>query len=206
MRLLELIGISVLALSSIRANAQYVEKERDDTTRLFATTPFDSIAAGKALAKGEGSIKGVAFTKNRTKDQLSVFLPQRVYANRITVLLFPVTPYLLDYLEIKKKENPKKMKFAYIDPVAWRYRLEAITNSVGEFTFPYMKPGKYYLEAILPWTSTEYHYVDAGSVYNERGTLIPHYEQQSFNIAHYDKLYDFVEIKNNGEVVQIKLK
>ena len=206
MRLLGIIGISMLALSGIRANAQYVEKERDDTIRLFATTPFDSVAAGQALSKGEGSIKGVAFTKPKTPFGYKAPLAKRIYANRITVLLFPVTPYLLDYLEVKKKENPKKLKFAYIDPVAWRYRLEAITNSVGEFTFPDMKPGKYYLEAILPWSTTGYYDQYTGSGYNNYGGATNYYARQYYNIGHYDKLYDFVEIQNNGEVVHIKLK
>jgi hypothetical protein len=184
--------------------AQYVQKERDDTIRLYATTPFDSVAAGAALAKGEASIKGVAFTKPKTQFGYKAPLAKRIYANRIKVLLFPVTPYLLEYLGVKKKENPRKLKFAYIDPVAWRYRYEAITNSVGEFTFPYLKPGKYYLEAILPWNSSGYYDQYTGSGYNDYGTT-NYYQRQYYNVGHYDKLYDFVEIKEGEESVKIKL-
>ncbi|MBS1606805.1 MAG: carboxypeptidase regulatory-like domain-containing protein [Bacteroidetes bacterium] len=204
MRFILLAALS--AIFSLTGRAQYVEKERDDTIRLFATTPFDSVAARSALAKGSCSIKGVAFTKPRTPYGFKAPLAPRIYADRITVLLFPVTPYLLDYLEVKKKENPKRLKFAYIDPVAWRYRYEAITNSVGEFTFPGLKPGKYYLEAILPWNSTGYHDQYTGSGYDSYGGTTNYYQRQYYNIGHYDKLYEFVDIGGDGEMVKIKLK
>jgi hypothetical protein len=195
----------VFFISFVQSKAQYVEKERDDTIRLYATTPFDSTAARVALARGGSSIKGVAFTKPRTQFGYKAPLAPRIYANKIKVLLFPVTPYLMDYLEIKKKENPKKLKFAYIDPAAWRFRYEAITNSVGEFTFPYLKPGKYYLEAILPWSSSAYYDKYTGSGSDGWGTT-NYYQREYYNVGHYDKLWDFVEIKSDGEIVTIKLK
>lgn len=198
--------IGLCAITSLPGRAQYVEKERDDTIRLYATTPFDSAAARSALAKGNSSIKGVAFTKPRTPYGFKAPLAPRIYANRITVLLFPVTPYLLDYLEVKKKENPKRLKFAYIDPVAWRFRYEAITNSTGEFTFPNLKPGKYYLEALLPWSATGYSDQYTGSGYDSYGGTTNYYQRQYYNIGHYDKLYEFVEIASDEEVVKIKLR
>jgi hypothetical protein len=206
MRILKsLLTASVFLICLTRGKAQYVQKERDDTVRLYATTPFDSTAAGTALAKGTGTIKGVAFTKPSTGFGYKAPLARRIYANKIKVLLFPVTPYLLDYLAVKKKENPRKLKFAYIDPSAWRFRLEAITNSVGEFTFPDMKPGKYYLEAILPWSSSAYYDKYTGSGYDGWGTT-NYYQRQYYNVGHYDKLWDFVEIKTDGEVITMKLK
>lgn len=202
LKLIFMTGLFIVFFTPVRA--QYVEKERDDTIRLYATTPFDSASAGLALARGGASIKGVAFTKPRTGFGYKAPLAKRIYANRIKVLLFPVTPYLLEYLDVKKKENPRKLKFAYIDPVAWRYRYEATTNSVGEFTFPYLKPGKYYLEAILPWNSSGYYDQYTGSGYSDYGTT-NYYQRQYYNIGHYDKLYDFVEIKEGEEIVKIKL-
>ena len=202
LKLIFMTGVLIVFFTPGRA--QYVEKERDDTIRLYATTPFDSVSAGQALAKGGASIKGVAFTKPKTQFGYKAPLAKRIYANRIKVLLFPVTPYLLEYLDVKKKENPRKLKFAYIDPVAWRYRYEAITNSTGEFTFPFLKPGKYYLEAILPWNSSGYYDQYTGSGYSDYGTT-NYYQRQYYNIGHYDKLYDFVEIKEGEEIVKIKL-
>ncbi|MFL9484167.1 hypothetical protein ACI6Q2_15405 [Chitinophagaceae bacterium LWZ2-11] len=204
MKIYSLAVLSIVCSVSI-SKAQYVEKERDDTVRLYAKTPFDTTAAKYALAFGKSTIKGVAFTKPKTNLGYKAPFANRIYANKITVLLFPVTPYLLDYLDVKKKENPKKLKFAYIDPSAWRCRLEAVTNSVGEFTFPDMKPGKYYLEAILPWTTSGYTNQYTGSGYNSYGGTTDYYQRQYYSVGHYDKLVEFIEIKNDGDIVKVKL-
>ncbi|RFM26982.1 carboxypeptidase-like regulatory domain-containing protein [Deminuibacter soli] len=183
--------------------AQYVQPERDDTIRIYAKTPFDTLAARAALAEGNGTIKGVAFT--RAKNNKMAITGQKLYANKMTVILFPVTPYLEEYLDLKKKENPKKLKYVYIDPNAWRFRLTAVTNSTGEFTFPKMKPGKYYLEGILNWNTSGYYNQYTGSGYGYGGTT-DYYERKYYTVEHADKLYKYVEVTKDGEVVEVKLK
>ncbi|MBB6130743.1 hypothetical protein [Mucilaginibacter lappiensis] len=89
---------------------------------------------------------------------------------------------------------------------AWYYHYTAITNSVVEFTFPNLKPGKYYLEGILPSSQTASYNQYTGSSYSNFGTSAYHYERKYYNLSHYDKLDQFVEIKNDGEVLEIKLK
>ena len=121
-------------------------------------------------------------------------------------MIFPVTPYLEEYLDVKKKENPRKLKFAYVDPVAWNTRLEAITNSDGEFTIPNLKPGKYYLEAILPWSHSGSYDQYTGSGYNNYGGRTDYYDRKSYFVNHYEKLTKFVEIQKDNEIVKIKLK
>lgn len=193
----------VLLLTAITAHAQYVQKERDDTVRMMAKTPYDTIAARAALAEGNGTIKGVAFTRpNKT---IYGRTGKRIYANKIKVLLFPVTPYLLEYLELKKKENYKKLKFAYLSPEAWRFRLEAVTNSDGEFTFPKMKPGKYYLQGLLNWYTSGYYNRYTGSGYNGYGTT-NYYTREQYTTNHADLLEKFVDVNSDGEVVDVKLK
>ncbi|HTN38364.1 MAG TPA: carboxypeptidase-like regulatory domain-containing protein [Arachidicoccus sp.] len=195
-----------LMFSSFSSNGQYVQAERDDTIRLYASTPFDSTVAIRALARGNSSIKGVAFTKPKTKFGYKAPLSKRIYANKIKIMLFPVTPYLLEYLELRKKENPKKLKFVYINPAASYYRYEAITNSVGEFTFPNLKPGRYYLEGILPWSQTSSYNQYTGSGYNGYGGVTDYYDRKYYNVAHYDKIAEFVEIQSEGQTVNIKLR
>lgn len=199
-----LIYVVMAFATATAAYGQYVQPERDDTVRMYAKTPFDSVAAQAALAEGTGVIKGVAYTKPKTPLGYSAPLAKRIYANKITVYLFPVTPYLLDYLKVKQKENPVKLKFAYIDPVAWKFKLTAVTNSDGEFTFPKMKPGKYYLEAILPWDEGNYYDAYTGSGYagNARAD---YYERRYYTTSHYDKLDKFVELEE-GETLSVKLK
>src|SRR6202000_3357975 len=97
MRLVQLLliaGIAVLSWSTTKA--QYVQKERDDTIRLYAKTPFDSLQAKTALARGTSSITGVAFTKPKNDWGFKAPLAQRIYAQHIKILLFPVNDYLLE--------------------------------------------------------------------------------------------------------------
>ena len=179
-----LTSIFALCLSS---QAQYVEPERDDTVRLYAKTPFDTVAASNALAKGTGTIKGTAFTRYMKSRGNWVTVPGK----KMTIRLFPVTPYLEEYLKLKKKENPAKLQFAYMHEVPASYHLEAVTNSKGDFTFPYLKPGKYFLEATLRYAR------------NYRDIFNP--ADFTYSI-HYKKLEKFVEIKKPGDLKTIKLK
>ena len=181
-----LLLISMLVLG-YTSKAQYVEPERDDTIRLYAKTPFDSIAAAKALARGSATIKGVAFKRIMvTRGNWKTIL-----GSKITIKLYPVTPYLLEYLKLRKKQNREKLQFVYMHAAPYYYHLEAITNSKGEFTFPYLKPGKYYLETDLGYRRTT-HYG---------------YHPDDYTYSDYTKHLDkFVEIKSTNEVKTIKLK
>lgn len=198
------IFLFALLLSSSVCMGQYVQPERNDTVKLFAKTPFDVVQAKNALEKGTGAIKGVAYIR-RLPDGKLALVGNRINASKITIILFPVTPYLLEYLEVIKKENPKKLKFAYIDSRAWSFRLEAITNSVGEFTFPNMKPGKYYLEGILPFSASGTYDVHTGSGYGNYGGKVDYYQTKGYTNTRYHKFSQFVEIKNDGETLEIKL-
>lgn len=195
----------VLTIFNTDTKAQYVQPERDDTIRLFAKTPFDTLQAKQALARGKSTIKGVAFTRPPDNSGFHLKTGKKLYGNKMRVVLYPVTPYLLEYLKLKGKENPKKLKFAYISPQAYYYRLEAITNSTGEFTFPEMKPGKYYLEAVLNWNSYGTYDRYTGSGYNGYGTT-NYYTRENYTTGHADLLTKFVEVTKDNEIVEVKLK
>ncbi len=187
--------------------AQYVQPEKTiDTIKLMPQTNFDVIAAKSALAPGKATIKGVAFTKPKTSFGYKAPFAPRIYANRIKILLFPVTPYLLEYLELRKQANYKKLKFAYMSNEAWKYHYYAITNSAGEFTFPNLKPGKYYIEGLLNWTSTGSYNQYTGSGYGNYGDRTDYYDTKYYNVAHADLLNTIVEIKDENEVLEMKLK
>jgi hypothetical protein len=202
-----IIVITVVSVIPGSLKAQYVQPERDDTIRMFAQTPFDTLQAKQALARGKSTIKGVAFTRPpENSSGLHLKTGKKLLANKMRVVLYPVTPYLLEYLKLKDKENPKKLKFAYLTPQAYYYRLEAITNSTGEFTFPEMKPGKYYLEAVLNWNSYGTYSKYTGSGYNSYGGTTNYYTKENYTTGHADLLTKFVEVEKDGEVVEIKLK
>jgi len=196
-------------------NAQYVEPEKADKEAkkrkesevvTFPTRKFDSIVAKKALALGKGKITGVAFT--RTKNGYGMKVGQKVLANKILIQLFPVTPYFEEYYSLwkdKSKNNPKKNRYVYMDTEAYRYRLEAVTNSSGEFTFPDMKPGKYYLWANLDYSRSYSYNQYTGSGYDGYGR-IDYYSPSSYNKNFSEFLELFVEVKADGEIVNVKLK
>lgn len=92
-----------------------------------------------------------------------------------------------------------------MDKDAYRYCLEAVTNSDSEFTFPDMKPGKYYLYRSLDYT-LNYNYNNyTGSGYNGYGRT-DYYTPSSYSKDFNEFLETFVEARKDGEVVKIKLK
>lgn len=195
--------ITLYAVTPVRA--QYKEPEKKDKIEaIYPQVPFDSLQAKQKLAKGTSTIKGIAFTKAKSKWGLKV--GQRIYANQIKVTLFPVTPYLESWYALRKeKENLRKRRYVYLSKDAYRYRLEAITNSDGEFTFPDMKPGKYFLQGFLGYTHNGTYNEYTGSGYNNYGGQTDYYQQKSYSVDHEDRIEAFVEVNQDGEIVKIKL-
>jgi len=209
-----LIILSFCTLSST-ITAQYVEPEKADKEAAkrkasevitMPTLKFDSLQAKKMLALGKGKIVGEAFTRKKNGYGMKVL--GKVPANKVTIQLYPVTPYFEEYYKLwsdKSKNNPKKNRFVYMDNSAYRYRIEAVTNSDGEFTFPDMKPGKYYMWATMDY-SLNYNYNKyTGSGYDNYGR-IDYYTPSSYNKDFSEFLEAFVEVKSDGEIVKVKLK
>ncbi|WP_412468685.1 hypothetical protein [Pedobacter sp. KLB.chiD] len=188
-------------------SAQYKEPEKKDKAEIFRPEmPFDSLLAKKMLAKGTAIIKGVAYTKQKHPLGYSVPFSPRILANKITIVLLPVTPYFEEWYRLRKeKENIKRKRFVYLSDRAFYYRLEAITNSDGEFTFPDMKPGKYFLQGMLDYTLRGTYNAYTGSGYNNYGGRTDYYQQKEYYKNIQDRIETFVEIKENGEVVKVKL-
>lgn len=185
--------------------AQYKEPEEKDKKQIFyPEVVFDSLQAKSMLAKGTGTIKGVAFTK--AKNNMGFRAGARILANQIKVILLPVTPYFEAWYQLRKdKENSRKRRYVYLSTAAYRYRLEAITNSDGKFTFPEMKPGKYFLQGFLDWTSNGYYNEYTGTGYNSYGGQTNYYQSKKYSVDHQDRIEEFVEVKENGEVVKVRL-
>lgn len=193
-------AVFMLCLSQ-SVKAQYIEKEEEEKiTTLYPEVAFDSIQAKKALALGKGKITGVAFTK-------AAPLAPRIYANNMKIMLFPVTPYFEAWYKLRNsKENLRKRRYVYMSDQAFRYRLEAISNSVGKFTFPDMKPGKYFLTGNMSWSTTGSYDQLTGTSYGSYGTQANHYEKRYYTQNHEERLEKFVEVKTDGEIVEVKLK
>jgi len=107
---------------------------------VLPTTPFNEAETARLMERGSATIEGTATLKKKGKDNFGVKGSQ--------ILLFPVTPYLTEFLELKKKFNSRK-KQATMSPVAFTYRIEGrFLDDKGTFQFTNLKPGKYY---IISW-------------------------------------------------------
>ncbi|UOE46572.1 hypothetical protein MTO98_19400 [Mucilaginibacter sp. SMC90] len=200
--------LAIFLTTCTSAIAQYKEpEEKEKVDIIYPEAAFDSLQAKKMLARGTATIKGVAFTKIKNSLGFSPLMAERIYANQIKVVLLPVTPYFEEWHKLRdKKENLKKKRYVYLSDEAYRYRLEAITNSKGKFTFPEMKPGKYFLQGILGYTTTGSYNEYTGSGYSNDGYTTDYYQKKQYSVAHEDRIETFVEVKADGELVNIKLK
>ena len=106
---------------------------------------FDLKQATEMLNTGNAEIKGSAYYEG--KAPIGIKIGDTWYARPGSVVfLYPLTTYIEEYLELKKK-NKQGKRIATISPLANCYRIEAkVYNDKGEFVFPGLKAGKYYLE------------------------------------------------------------
>ena len=67
-----------------------------------------------------------------------------------------------------------------------------------------MKPGKYFLQGVLGYTHYGTYNQYTGSGYNGYGQT-DYYQQKNYSVDHEDRIEEFVEVKENGEIVKVKL-
>jgi hypothetical protein len=113
---------------------------------------FDIKLATQMLNDGNAQIKGIAYYEGRS--HIGIKSSETIYARMgEKVFLYPLTPYIEEYLQLKKK-NKEGKRIATISPLANCYRIESkVYNTNGEFIFTGLKPGKYYLEVIVLFPS-----------------------------------------------------
>ena len=142
-------GLLILILLALNRNDTHAQKQMQI---MQPTGEFDIKLATEMLNDGRSEIKGVAYYENRTP--IGIKVGETIYARiGIVVSLYPVTTYLEEYLALKKK-NKQFKRIATISALASCYRIETKVYSLkGEFVFKGLKPGKYYLESIVHFTS-----------------------------------------------------
>jgi hypothetical protein len=137
---------------------------------------FDIKQATELLNTGTAEIRGTAYYEGKAPIT-GIKIGDKWYARAGSVVfLYPLTAYVEEYLELKKK-NKQGKRIATVSPLANSYRIEAkVYNDKGEFVFPGLKAGKYYLETEI----------------NENLLVF--------------EASGIVEIKNDNEKVEYKLK
>lgn len=187
--LMSLLFLGSFSIAQAQKKVEYV----------LPTTAFDKQEAYKMLEEGRYSIQG------------RISLKKRGYVNypgfRDKVLLYPVTPHLLEYIELKKKYNSKKKQAAMTREAALT-RIESRTlDSDGNFIFKYLKPGKYYIVSWVTWEKVTSSQVQSGPVianYNMLGQqmglgYVP--TETRYDATAYEKeIGEFVDVTGDTQV------
>lgn len=172
---------------------------------------FDKKQAQDMLAFGKSTIEGVASTRQKgftltvnDKVNKKQFAPEGTL-----VTLYPLTAYFEEFIKLRKQKENKKTS-VYISDEAYKFRLEAKTDAYGRFKFEKLKPRKYFLESIIPYVGTSYYSQQTGTTttYNGYGAAIatsPYYENFRSNYDASNRETKIVEIKSDGELIEIKL-
>jgi tetratricopeptide (TPR) repeat protein len=165
---------------------------------IFPAGTFDPALAKAALARGLSTIKGIACTR----------VDGGVFdARGVTVYLYPVTPYLEEWYDLRDKKEGKKTG-VYMSTEANLYRIKAVADRDGRFVFEGLKPGKYFIQLIHSFNQAKTKRVYTGSDVSQNGpvrTTTDYYYDHNYTVARSRRLEKFVEIKEDGDVKKITI-
>jgi hypothetical protein len=200
-----LIFLNVQISNAQKTRAADRLEKRNTIVTIYPEMKFDAKEAEKSLESGNSSIKGVLFTKEKTRLGIKPVFGVKIFGANINVTLFPVTTYFENWYELRRKKENKRTNVSMSEE-AFAKKIIVKTDDYGRFLFEKMKPGKYFLQAVM---NTEYDYyntVNVGAEQNSSGGTTIYTEKQYFTINQDERIEKFVEIKENGEIVEIKLK
>lgn len=162
---------------------------------LTPSAAFDVAAAKAALEEGDSVITGTACSVH---DNVVNFAKNR------KVLLFPVTPYLQQAVDLMHKAKPGR-DTVELSPEMRAVKLEGMTNEKGQFRFARMKPGKYFLMTMLGSAVTRTRDVNVGT--GVSGDIsVDIYQKQNYQVDFADMLEKYVTIDKSGQTVELTLQ
>ncbi|SRX76021.1 hypothetical protein [Aequorivita antarctica] len=166
---------------------------------VYPKVPFDSEMAAKQLDhKGTSTIKGTAMINNK---------PVGYY---VKVFLFPMTPYLEEYLALENKLGLKEKKRASMSPLALSYRLISKCEDAETFEFTNLKPGKYYIESYVTKTKEKKGaYLVGQEAITFEGSYIsgpPIFQEYTYNKSRQYHMSGIAEITSDGQTVDVTIK
>ncbi|MGN6418942.1 MAG: tetratricopeptide repeat protein [Pseudobacter sp.] len=165
---------------------------------MFPEAQFDAKLAGSMLERGTCTIRGRACTK---VDGL-IFS-----ASGTKVALYPVTPYLEAWYELREKKEGKKTG-VYMSKEANKYRMEVTCDAQGFFQFQGLKPGRYFIQVIHSFNQAKTARVYTGSDVSQNGpvrTTTNYYYDQDYTVARSKRLEKFVDLKDAGDSKRITM-
>jgi hypothetical protein len=177
---------------------------RNTITAYYPDTEIDTVTAKAALAEGNSLVKGVLFTRVKNKLGFKAPLAPKIYGVGETVTLFPVTSYFEDWYQMRKERENKNSRI-YMSDEAFKYKLTTKTDEYGRFKFEKMRPGKYFLQAVFAIDIPYVRQVYTGSGSNGYATT-NYYENERYYVQQAERIEKYIEIKENGEILEVKLK
>lgn len=193
-------GYTLIFLLCFFCNA----KAQKNIEYVLPTTAFNKEEAYKMLEEGNNSIEGTLSFKKRGYVNYPGYLAK--------VLLYPVTPHLTEYIELKKKYDSRKKQAAMTKEAAMA-RIETKTiDEKGNFVFTNIKPGKYYVVSLVTWEKVRSNQVQSGPVTSNKNGLGIQMGGGSFptetryeSRAYEEEVGEYIEVSGNNKVTVINI-
>lgn len=213
----------VVLLSACASPMEQADRNAQRQTAAVAikekvSVPFDESQAKAAMGKGASRMKGVLYHRVTMNGRYAggdyiLSLEPAVQVKGVTVMLFPETEHLKEWLKLERDNRGKRMRSRdnqrvdYIpDPRMWKYAIKTKTDQHGRYFFNNLKPGKYFVMADdVEVNSTGYSVVQDGVSVITSGyftSQAAHYRAQNHGVVTVVEYGDFHEIKpGQGELV-----
>ncbi len=202
LRFVRLLGVIALVASAAGVRAQIPYQY------VYPKAPFDPVWAEAQMGPGTATLRGTLTVKERKALIKALNISKGHRAPRGTIVtLFPHTKHLEEWLALDKKlSRQATLQKAAMTPEALSYRfLTKVTDDEGGFEFTGLKPGRYFVYAMV-------NYVDAGTVMEQTGSVdsyiggarvesIPTFTSSSYAINMAKAATAVVEIASEGQVV-----
>ena len=177
--------------------------------------PFDEPAAKAQLEPGTATIRGTLSAKEGKAliKALNISKSHKAYKGTV-VTLMPHSAYIDAWLALNKKLNRKStLEKAALSAQANSYRiLTKVSDDQGSFSFPGLKPGKYFIYADVDFVVGGSSFVQTGTVTTSSvvtGQVLDsratgYYEPYAVNVSKF--VTGIITVSTDGETVEANLR
>ncbi len=160
--------------------------------------PFNENEAKSIMEMGNGSVTGKITVRR-------IYKPQ----DGTLVFLYPLTPYIEQYVKLRKKYLKNDNYRVYLDELPGKYRRETSVVK-GTYSFDRLKPGKYIITCAVNYSGTITENVPVGQTVYMKGNTVVGYggiqsapQTRNFSDSSYETAV--FTIKKDGEKKQVNL-